>query len=165
MSFKLIIKYVVICFLVFLTTCGGSVIKNVSFDNVDKIVYRFGDSSVPPRFHRSYTIVVTKNKAKIEVDSYGDIVNNCEIEITENQFIEIIEKIKSAEISNCSKVKNPGCSGGTSESLKLDIGDKNIFQGRVYHCGGNDSGDMKGDIKSVASDLRNLFVNFQTLVD
>ena len=34
--------------------------------------------------------------------------------------------------------------------------EKEIFSGTVYHCGGIDSGNLGGDIKSFANDVKNL---------
>ena len=39
---------------------------------IKEIIYRFGDASVPPDYHRSYTITVTAGGVRIVVDSYGD---------------------------------------------------------------------------------------------
>ena len=39
-----------------------------------KIVYHFKDRSVPPEYHRSYTIEVTKDSSSCIVDSYGNII-------------------------------------------------------------------------------------------
>ncbi len=40
------------------------------------VEYRFFDSSVPPPFHRSYTLVVRPGEARVVVDSYGDVLHD-----------------------------------------------------------------------------------------
>ena len=37
---------------------------------IDRITYHFGDASVPPEYHRSYTITVAPDKIDMVVDSY-----------------------------------------------------------------------------------------------
>jgi hypothetical protein len=41
---------------------------------IKEITYHFGDASVPPNYHRSYTITVTADSVKIVVDSYGNYI-------------------------------------------------------------------------------------------
>ena len=38
------------------------------------VTYAFTDSSVPPQYHRSVTLTVTRDEAHIVVDSYGDVL-------------------------------------------------------------------------------------------
>ena len=40
------------------------------------VEYRFFDASVPPPFHRSYTLVVRPGEARVIVDSYGDVLHD-----------------------------------------------------------------------------------------
>jgi len=40
---------------------------------IKKIVYHFADASVPPQYHRSYTITVIPDCVEIVVNSYGEI--------------------------------------------------------------------------------------------
>ena len=47
---------------------------NNSYRSIKKITYHFQDASVPPEYHRSYTVIVDKDRLTITVDSYGDIL-------------------------------------------------------------------------------------------
>ncbi len=38
------------------------------------VTYEFHDSSVPPPFHRSFKLVFDRSRARIVVDSYGDVL-------------------------------------------------------------------------------------------
>ncbi|EKV03083.1 hypothetical protein Lepto7375DRAFT_5358 [Leptolyngbya sp. PCC 7375] len=53
---------------------------------VTKIVYRFRDASVPPRYHKSYRISVTSSEANIVVNSYGRQLNERTIQISPTEF-------------------------------------------------------------------------------
>ncbi len=51
--------------------------SEVADDEAGPLVeYRFFDSSVPPPFHRSYTLLVRPGDARVIVDSYGDVVHD-----------------------------------------------------------------------------------------
>jgi hypothetical protein len=109
-----------IFFIFFINGCAGNAVNSVELMKADKITYRFQDSSVPPEYHRSYTINVTKAKARIIVDSYGNVINRAEVKLKEGQFREILEAINQGKITISSDNKDDsGCTGGTSEGLKV----------------------------------------------
>lgn len=131
----------------------------------DTIVYRFKDSSVPPQYHRSYKITVTKSEAKAVIDSYGDIINKSQVELKDGQFNEVLEAIKTSKTTITADTSDDGsCSGGTSEYLKILNNDKAIFDGNVYHCGKEDFGNMTGDFDILSDKLKSLFPNFSKLL-
>jgi hypothetical protein len=80
-------------------SCKGD--DNSNFDgeklptkiNIKKITYRFEDSSVPPEYHRSYTITLTPERVNIVVDSYGDFIAQKEYKIRKKQFINIVNSL------------------------------------------------------------------------
>ena len=39
-----------------------------------EVYYHFGDASVPPPDHRSYTLQVKKDAIDVTIDSYGEIL-------------------------------------------------------------------------------------------
>ncbi len=121
-----------------------------------EITYHFGDASVPPEYHRSYTITVTADKVGIVVDSYGKILADKRYEITNKQFNDIKNSLKRNKVRNCTLGDDEGCSGGTTERISFSDGENEIFSGSVYHCGGKDTGNLCGDITNFAEDVRNL---------
>ena len=68
---------------------------------IQQVTYHFGDASVPPEYHRSYTITVNTDKVRIVVDSYGEILAKKEYEITNKQFDDIINSLEKNKIRNC----------------------------------------------------------------
>ena len=130
---------------------------------IQEITYHFGDASVPPEYHRSYTVKVTLYKIRIVVDSYGEILAEEGYEITNKQFNDVRNSLERYKIRNCTLGDDEGCSGGTSERISYSDGENEIFSGSVYHCGGEDTGNLCGDITSFAYDVKNLVPNFDEL--
>jgi hypothetical protein len=136
----------------------------MSQTTIKEITYHFGDASVPPNYHRSYTITVTADSVKIAVDSYGDILAEEEYEITSKQFDDIQRSLERNNIRNCTLGDDEGCTGGTSESISYVNNKNEIFSGSVYHCGGEDTGNLCGDIGSFADDVKKLVPNLEKLL-
>ena len=138
--------------------------KPLMRSNIKKISYRFEDSSVPPEFHRSYTITVSPEKATIIVDSYGDILAEKTYKIRKKQFLNIITSLDTNNIRNQPLENNSGCVGGTSEFLSYWDEKSEIFSASVFHCGGIDSGDLGGNIKAFADDMKKLIPTLDELL-
>jgi hypothetical protein len=145
--------------------CGNIEGENkMTQTTIKEITYHFGDASVPPNYHRSYTATVTADKVKIVVDSYGDILVDEEYEITSKQFDDIQRSLERNKIRNCTLGDDEGCTGGTSESISYLNNKNEIFSGSVYHCGGKDTGNLCGDIGSFADDVKKLVPNLEKLL-
>ena len=121
--------------------------------DASKIIYHFKDSPVPPEYHRSYTIEVTKDSSSCVVDSYGDIISSKKnIELP--AFLYSLKVTLAAnEFERCDKSSHEGCTGGTGESLSIIKDDKMIFNGNVYHCGGSNYGNLCGSLLDVIKKL------------
>jgi len=129
-----------------------------------EIVYRFTDASVPPEYHRSYTIKVTANRVHIVVDSYGDVLADKDYEIPSSQFNGLLDFFKKNMIRNCTLDKGDGCTGGTSNKISLSNGKKEVFSGWVYHCGGEEYGNLCGDISAFAEGVKKSVPDLNILV-
>ncbi|MCH2232786.1 MAG: hypothetical protein MK078_00935 [Crocinitomicaceae bacterium] len=147
-----------------LSSCGNSD-ELIETDKIDKVVYSFGDSSVPPPYHRSYDIVATTSSISVVVDSYGDIIAEKEVTITSKQFNGLIDVVNAAKMKNKSKNESVGCTGGTSDYLTLFSSDEVIFEGSTYNCGGDKYGNMEGNIESIKSKLKSMIPNFNALLE
>jgi len=135
---------------------------NYREDNIiQEITYYFGDSSVPPEFHRSYSITVMNNIVSVVVDSYGDILADEEYEITNEQFNNIRNSLLRNDIRNCELGPDDDCAGGTSESVSYSDGEVELFSESVYHCGGEDTGNLCGDVTNFANDVKSLVPNLE----
>ena len=120
--------------------------KNNLPKNIDKIEYHFQDASVAPEYHRSYTWIVTPEKIQYLLDSYGTIIKDTTIEISNFKW----EQCKTAFL-NCG-IKNqkpteamPGCTGGTGVTIRTWLNGKENFSASKYNCGGKTEGNLAGD--------------------
>lgn len=133
---------------------------------ITKVVYEFGDSSVPPQYHRSYVITVTKENVHIVVDSYGDVLNDKEYEIEEKDFDSIVNALSEYGIKNRAKTEdNRGCTGGTTDGVQYYVGDIKEFDGYNYNCAGEKFGNLDGDVEGFASKMRELIPDFESLTE
>jgi hypothetical protein len=152
-------------FVVVIALSCGAYGENIMVNaTIQEITYHFGDASVPPEYHRSYTMTVTTDKVSIVVDSYGKILADEGYEIANKQFNDIKNSLKKNKIRNCTLGDDEGCTGGTIERISFSDGENEIFSGSVYHCGGKDTGNLCGDIKSFAADVKNLVPNMDKLL-
>ena len=145
-------------------SCNVDGEDNMTDTKIQEIIYHFGDASVPPKYHRSYTVTVTDDKVRVVVNSYGEILAKAGYEITNKQFNDIRNSLKRNKIRNCTLGNDEGCSGGTIERISFSDGENELFSGSVYHCGGKDTGNLCGDIKSFADNVKNLVPNLDKLL-
>jgi len=131
---------------------------------VTKISYRFVDASVPPDYHRSFIITVTADKVHVVVDCYGEILTDETCKITSRQFDGIKLSFEKNRIENCKLGQDEDCTGGTSESIFCSENEKKIFSGAVYHCGGENTGNLCGDVTRFAEDVKKLVPDLDTLI-
>lgn len=136
----------------------------VNMDDVNEITYRFIDASVPPQYHRSYTITVSTSRANVVVDSYGKILVEKTYEIPKSEFNSLLNSFQKNKIRNCSMDEGDGCTGGTGEKISVFDSKKEVFSGQVYRCGGEDYGNMCGDISAFAEVVKMLVSDFEELV-
>jgi hypothetical protein len=104
-----------------------------------KIVYQLQDASVPPQFHRSVKITVTKDATNIVVDSYGDILANK----TEPTPPEVWDMLDAGMVEAATMVvaDHPkGCTGGTGRRLEVVTGGDEIINVEAEFCAGSNSG-------------------------
>jgi hypothetical protein len=150
--------------IVIAVSCNVAGRYNMTNAAIQEITYHFKDASVPPEYHRSYTITVTTDKVRIVVDSYGEILADKRYEITSKQFNDIKNSLEKNKIRNCTLGDDEGCSGGTIERISFSDKKNEIFSGSVYHCGGKDTGNLYVDITSFADAVKNLVPNLDKLL-
>ncbi len=154
--------------LFFATGCGNGDKITTTMD-YDELIYRFHDSSVPPKYHRSYTITVNHSEITKVVDSYGDVISTTTNPIEDGAFDLIKKKftkagIKKCESDNGANAVDDGCTGGTGESISCSLNGIKVFSAYVGHCGGVDTGDLCGDCGMLQSALSDL-ITAENLLD
>ena len=109
-------------------------------------------------------MTLNKTEAKLSFQIYDKEPTEKTVKTGDAKFEEIMELARKAEIRKDGTKENDGCTGGTSESLKiLDAKRTETFSGYVYHCGGTDYGGMTGDIKLIKTKITALFPNEEYL--
>lgn len=125
-------------------------------NDFDKLVFEFKDSSVNPESQRNYKIIFTKKSAEIVLKSYK-VLDRETIKISDEQFNNIIKIVQNAQLKNRSNLDDGGCSGGTTDIFEFFSNEKSTFKGFVYHCGGENFGDLVGNSDTVKNALTALF--------
>ena len=83
--------------------------------NTTQVEYRYGDSSLPPDYHRSYTIVITAEKMNISIDSYGKVLLTKEYPNNAANFQTLLGSLAQKGIKkHQDKKESEACTGGTS---------------------------------------------------
>ena len=80
------------------------------------VEYHYQDSSVPPEYHRSYTLTVTQGEADLVVDSYGDVLHDETAPIDEAAWEDLLAAVSEDGLSGGGAAD--GCSGGTGRDLR-----------------------------------------------
>ena len=133
-----LLYFAVILAVILVSGCHHSELISSSIDwqRATKVEYRYGDSSLPPDYHRSYTITITENLKTISIDSYGKVLLTKEYPNTAADFKAFVEALSKKGIYKHKEKDSGGCTGGTSELLRLFNGGENLFDAYVYHCDG-----------------------------
>lgn len=118
--------------------------KDPVWKNVTRIEYRFRDASVPPEYHRSYTISISVSSITITVDCYGEELLKRQYQNNISEFLSLKKKLSVMSIYTHQKVDQFGV-GGKTESLRLYSEEYDyeycVFDGYV-HRGLEDSGTL-----------------------
>jgi hypothetical protein len=145
-----------------LTSCSA---QNKSSKKSSEIFYRYGDSSVPPKYHRSYSITVTEEKVSIVVDSYGDILAEDSFDLAPGKMGELIKLAKDLKIRNTGNLKTSSdCTGGTTRRLTIIEKGRERVSGELYICGGTIYGTLRGDIDEFGQALKALIPGFNKMM-
>jgi hypothetical protein len=121
----------------------------------DLIELQFRDASVPPAYHRSYVITVTRTAIRKKVDSYGDVISDARAPFTSAQFDALVASMttKGIQARAGGAAGAPGCTGGTGRSLKVRVARRVVVDGSSERCGGKDAGALAGDVDAFSAEL------------
>lgn len=146
-----------------LSACSNKMTGSISKHKVKSIIYRYSDSSVPPAYHRSYTITIDQKQIHLVVDSYGNTLTDDFFESDKPAFNTILNLFNECDFKcGMNREDHRGCSGGTGEKIIIIGSEGNLFDASVYHCGNEDFGTLYGDTRRFADVLRALIPDFQT---
>lgn len=122
---------------------------------ISAVEYHFQDSSVPPPSHRSVTVNVSLESVDYVVDSYGDVVAEAHAPGSQATLDQAIAAFEAAGFALTPPSVAPGCSGGTSRSVKVEQGSLIAFTGTLSKCGGSETG-LEGDMDGFAKAMNAL---------
>ena len=155
----IILTVAIFCCGISLWSC--TVTKNININSATKIVYRFQDASIPPQYHRSYTITVTKDQINLAVDIYDTVIKEATYDLPDPTMQDLLGFLKMFQVTE----KEPGraakeCTGGTSKLLTVYSNEKVLLKGIAYHCAGRVEGSLSGDIDAFTGKMEELIPDF-----
>lgn len=131
----------------------------------DTFIYHFGDRSVAPAYHRSYTITVTPRMAKMTIESYSDILKRDSVVLTADKYNRFKKSLEALHITTAAEPAPNGCTGGISKSLRLYAGSKKEIKGSVYYCGGKAQGSLSGNVDAASNLFTALFADMNKKIE
>lgn len=132
---------------------GGEGVGSLPDDAV--VTYEFHDSSVPPQYHRSVTLTVTREQSRLVIDSYGDVLADESAATAPGVWTALGDSL--ATVTALEPVApDGGCVGGTGIELRVSSGDDVLVDLSPEFCGGsNDS--LEAPIRSWIAPARDQF--------
>lgn len=113
------------------------------------VIYQFHDSSVAPEYHRSYTITVWDSSARLEIDSYGDVLLDETIDIDADVWQRTLDA--ASAFHGTESIPNDGCAGGTADELTVLDGDKQeVVQVFIDGCAEGEVPYLEGAVGEVS---------------
>lgn len=121
---------------------------SVPVDAITTVVYEFHDASVPPEYHRSYTVTVTDGTATVVVDSYGDVIAQDTKPIDAAAWAATTSA--AAALAGTPSSEQTGCTGGTADEVTaLDGAGAEVVHVFIDHCGDPAPQDLSTVVASV----------------
>jgi hypothetical protein len=124
-------------------------------------VYGFTDASVPPQYHRSYTIRVSSTEVKFSVTNYVETFIDETYPTTQQAFNDFQKKLKACKIKiKKTKTDDGGCTGGTGDAFTLPFTGGKTLEGSSYNCGGTRYGDISGKLDAAIQIFQSMVPDF-----
>ncbi len=114
-------------------------------NEVTFIKYRFVDASVPPDYHRSYTVTATESDWHYTVDSYGTIISDSTQKMTEAWWREIKHAYKKANLRLGKEREVFGCTGGKQVIIEVNFRESKQLRLTEIRCRGKNIGNLRGN--------------------
>ena len=83
------------------------------------VVYTFKDSSLPPEFHRSFSMTSDSNTSRLTIDSYGDILDDVSMATDFDALSLVLTRLEQSDLPEKTGFSDSGCTGGESSFLRL----------------------------------------------
>jgi hypothetical protein len=142
--------------------CGGDDDDDLTLGSDAQITYHFGDSSVPPEYHRSYTLTVGPTEVHAVIDSYGDVLEDVTAPLPEEVWDQLVAGIGTVSDLSTSGDEE-GCAGGTTRDLQVSDGGESVLQLSFGVCGG-ENGDAATAVDTYVQPVLDAIPDWTTLV-
>lgn len=126
-----------------------------SLPNDARITYAFHDASIPPQYHRSVTLTITREASEIVVDSYGDVLAT-ESTPTPPEVWRGLSSTVADLTAHTPVHPEEGCTGGTGMDVIIESGDTKVLDLRPQFCAGANP-DLETSIRTWIAPARQLF--------
>lgn len=143
------------------TDLQSSVQPSKTIRDASVIEYRFTDRSVPPPFHRSYTITVLQDSITVSIYNYSDILYQETRFCSNTELRQAQAAYEAAAIKPDIEKEPSGCTGGVTHHIRVHDGIKDELDLYTYDCGGEKRGNMFGDIHAFSSAMKSLIPDFE----
>jgi hypothetical protein len=117
--------------------------------------YAFLDSSVPPQYHRSITLTVTRDDAHIVIDSYGDVLADEHAPTPAAVWQTLGSTLPSVQGLTVIDA-GQGCTGGTGIDLTVVAGAETLVALSPQFCAGSNDA-LEAPIRAWIAPARDLF--------
>lgn len=113
--------------LIFLSFFSCSTKRNTqAVKNYSQITYAFRDASVPPPYHRSYTIDVNPSESKVVVNSYGEVLAESTEKISAATWENLVAL--AGELQSAGSFTADGATGTKGYSLRLYVDGEQVYE-------------------------------------
>ena len=117
------------------TSCSSAADNGADDLGTDAVItYQFLDSSVPPRYHRSYELRISSAESRIVVDSYGDVLADDTVRTDPAVWAELGSTLDDVSGLRAEPVQE-GCTGGTVTSVTVVDVDRVLADLVLEECG------------------------------
>lgn len=117
------------------------------------VQYRYTDASIPPEYHRSYTLQVRKDLTTITVDSYGDLLFEGQATTTPQAWQALSEGY--AGLAALTSPPQGTCTGDTSSSVTVSSGGQELIDLFASSC--DEASVVAGQLDDWIAPARALF--------
>lgn len=125
------------------------------------ITYAFHDSSVPPQYHRSLTLTVTREESRIIVDSYGTVLADKTSSTPPDVWATLAENLPSIRHLSLESAAE-GCVGGTAFDLTIESQGERQVDLSADSCSGTNA-DAEAAVLTWLAPARELFPSMSDL--
>lgn len=120
-----------------------------------RITYEFHDASIPPQYHRSITLTVSREEAQIVIDSYGDVLAD-ESTTTPPEVWRTLSDSLPDLVALTPTAPEEGCTGGTGMDVIIESSRDPLLNLSPQFCAGANS-DVETAILTWIEPARRLF--------